>query len=103
METFEVLDTFDCGETSLRTLAVSNDGRFLATGGDFSSGRVTIWDLTSRKVIKTHKAHTYDVSGLVFSPDGNLLPGKTIPSAFGTCRATSNVSQPQVIMCMFLN
>lgn len=73
METFEVLDTFDCGETSLRTLAVSNDGRFLATGGDFSSGRVTIWDLTSRKVIKTHKPHTYDVSGLVFSPDGNLL------------------------------
>lgn len=73
METFENTDTFDCGETYLLTFAVSSDGRYLATGGNSSSGRVTIWDLTSRKIFKIHKAHTYEVSGLVFSPDGNLL------------------------------
>ena len=73
METFENTDAFDCGETYLLTFAVSSDGRYLATGGNSSSGRVTIWDLTSRKIFKTHKAHTYEVSGLVFSPDGNLL------------------------------
>lgn len=73
METFENTDSFDCGETSLLTLVVSNDGRYLATGGDYSSGKVTIWDLTSKKMIKTYKAHTHEVAALVFSPDGNLL------------------------------
>lgn len=73
METFENTDAFDCGETYLLTFAVSSDGRYLATGGNSSSGRVTIWDLASKKIFKTHKAHTYEVSGLVFSPDGNLL------------------------------
>lgn len=73
METFENTDAFDCGETYLLTFAVSSDGRYLATGGNSSSGKVTIWDLASKKIFKTHKAHTYEVSGLVFSPDGNLL------------------------------
>lgn len=54
---------------SVMTLALSPDGRTLASGGYES---VVIWDLASRRPAKT-LAHTSKVRGLAFTKDGQQL------------------------------
>jgi WD40 repeat protein len=60
--------------------AYSPDGKYLATaeGGmearNAASGHlVTVWDVSSRQIVKTLQSHTNDVRAVAFSPDGTLL------------------------------
>jgi WD40 repeat protein len=60
----------------VQAVAVSPDGRWLATGGDDSL--VTIWDFKTGKKLKTFGGHRGAISALRFSPDGaKLLSGST--------------------------
>jgi WD40 repeat protein len=52
-----------------RTLAVSGDGRLLATA---AQERITLWD-ESGKVLRTFAHDFGDVANLAFSPDGSVL------------------------------
>ena len=49
-------------------VAVSPDGRWIASAGDDTT--VRLWDTTARKRLHTLRGHTGLVSSLAFSPDG---------------------------------
>jgi WD40 repeat protein len=62
----------------VRTVAVSPDGRLIASGGapnGFGVREVPIrlWDVASGKERATLRGHTFDVWGLAFAPDGKVL------------------------------
>jgi WD40 repeat protein/serine/threonine protein kinase len=58
-------------EGALRTVAVSPDGRLVASAGDDQV--IKLWDLATRRVIRSLKPPPAAVSGLCFSPDGRQL------------------------------
>ena len=73
-------DVFGRDVTSIKCLAVSPDGTFLAwaTSGIFFLGdgvlpRITLCDVATGKVRRQLVGHTDAVSALVFSPDGRRL------------------------------
>jgi WD40 repeat protein len=55
----------------LLDLAFSPDGRLLATAG--YDRLIKVWDVPTRKELRTLKDHSDAVYGLAFSPDGRLL------------------------------
>lgn len=58
------------GGTIPRALALSPDGRLLASG---AGARIVLWDLESRERIRTITGHGKQVSSLLFSPDSAIL------------------------------
>lgn len=52
-------------------MAVSPNGRLLATGGAF--GQVRLWDLATFECVRLLTGHTEIVKGVAFSPDGKTL------------------------------
>ncbi|GAA1858328.1 protein kinase domain-containing protein [Actinomadura bangladeshensis] len=78
-------------EASISAMAISSDGRILATGGGSQSqmlnpsvdGKVQLWDLRTRTLITKRPllSSGTEVSALAFSPDGTTLAagvGRTI-------------------------
>jgi WD40 repeat protein len=55
----------------IRDVAVSLDGRLLATASADHTAR--IWDLSSGRVLHVLKGHTDSVHSIAFSPDGELV------------------------------
>ncbi|MBA3936660.1 MAG: caspase family protein [Planctomycetes bacterium] len=60
----------DGGPAEVSSLAVSNDGRWLAAGGDSA---IRLYDLPNRRRVATWQAHTGGVMSLDFSADGLWL------------------------------
>jgi len=62
------------GGAQIFALAMSHDGRLLATGGHEDRPTIRLWDLTTGRLAHTlqHPAGHY-VYGLAFSPDGSQL------------------------------
>jgi WD40 repeat protein len=58
-------------EAPLRTLAIHADGKVAATGDE--RGRLCIWDVGTNRQSRSVQAHTGEVTGLSFSPDGTTL------------------------------
>ncbi len=58
--------------SSIRRIALSSDGRILATGDQ--NGSILLWDVGTRERLgPPMKGHRRRISGLSFSHDGNLL------------------------------
>src|SRR5262245_13351318 len=55
----------------VNTMALSPDGRQLATGG--LDGTIRVWDLESGKLARAVVGHNSYVYGLAWSPDGHTL------------------------------
>jgi hypothetical protein len=53
------------------SLALSPDGRLLATGG--YDREILLWDLATRKPVRTLRGHNEAVFDLAFRPDGKIL------------------------------
>lgn len=56
---------------SLRRLAWSPDGRFIATASDDAT--VKLWDVATRRLIYTYRGHASVVNAVAFTPDGEWL------------------------------
>ena len=59
------------GAGEVRCVAFSPNGKMLAAGNRF--GTVRIWDVASKKEIKTITGHMGEVWSIAFSPDGKTL------------------------------
>src|SRR5262249_14107 len=64
--------TFAGHTSSVMSLAISPDGRFLLTGPSKGDG-VRLWDRASAKVLHSLPGHGAQVIGVAFSPDGKRL------------------------------
>lgn len=58
------------GATEIRALALSSDGRFLLTASGYT---VKLWEVATRKEVRTFAGHTDTVDAVAFSPDGRLI------------------------------
>ncbi|MDP7276708.1 MAG: hypothetical protein QF363_14600 [Planctomycetaceae bacterium] len=66
--------SIETGHGTLRTVAVSGDGRLVATGG--GDGLVRLWSLTDGSPVRELANHTCPVFSTLFHPDGkHLLTG----------------------------
>jgi len=59
------------GHTDQATVAISSDGRLVASGG--IEGTVRLWQAPSGRLIATLKGHTSEVWGVALSADGRLV------------------------------
>jgi WD40 repeat protein len=58
------------GHEPITTISVSADGNLLATG---AKSKIGLWDISTRKELKSWQAHDTDVDCVAFSPSGKLL------------------------------
>src|SRR5207244_2617304 len=58
---------------AIAAVAISPDGKFIATGGTESDRSVCLWDRKALRVIRKLPGHTLGVSALAFSPSGDSL------------------------------
>jgi WD40 repeat protein len=63
--------TPDAHTESVRTVAYSPDGRFVASGSN--DGTVKLWDTTVWNVLYTLPEHEHPVNSVAFSPNGQYL------------------------------
>ena len=76
----ELITLYSPDHNLIWSLAFSPDGKYLvaAEGGlealTINTGHVlTVWDVSSRQLVKTLPGHASDVRAIAFSPDGKIL------------------------------
>ncbi|MGC9943674.1 MAG: serine/threonine-protein kinase, partial [Verrucomicrobiota bacterium] len=69
----EIWQTEHLADDGLTALAVSPDGRTLASDSGFADPSIRVWDATTGRLVKELEGHTSWISKLVFTQDGNQL------------------------------
>ena len=70
--TGDLIQRFHAGYSA--SLAISADGKTLFVGGSLEDGKnISVWDLSTGKLIHSLKGHTYKINYLTISPDGKTL------------------------------
>jgi len=59
--------------SGVTTLAVSSDGRLLASGLGYQDSNISVWDAATGQLLKTLEGHTALVTKLAFTRDGSRL------------------------------
>ncbi|MCO6046136.1 hypothetical protein NG895_19730 [Aeoliella sp. ICT_H6.2] len=75
-------------DNGVRAVAISPDGRFVATGADdgkVGRGSMELWSIDGRK-LQSLAAHSICVGGLAFSPNGHWLASASIDWGTGNNR-----------------
>jgi hypothetical protein len=69
----KIVETFEGYSGPVQSIAISPDGRYMATGS--SGGSVRIWDLRSANIVFDLKGpdKNKDIFSVAFSPDGKIL------------------------------
>ncbi len=71
LERGRVLCTFEEHSSAVKAVALTPDGRYLATGSDDQTVRV--WDTTTGRCIRVLRGHTHNVSCVAVSADGKRV------------------------------
>jgi WD40 repeat protein len=58
---------------AIRAVAVSPDGRLLASGGGSADPTIKLWSVRDRQCQKNLTGHTSEIWSIAFSPDGNFF------------------------------
>jgi WD40 repeat protein/tRNA A-37 threonylcarbamoyl transferase component Bud32 len=58
-------------EESIQALAWSPDGRYMASAGEDKT--VQVWDVTTGRMIYTHRGHSMNVTNVAWSPDSRRI------------------------------
>ncbi len=67
----KIVKTFEGHKGPIKSLDVSPNGKYLATGS--TDGTIRIWDLLNTNLVYELKGHNKDVNSITFSPDGKTL------------------------------
>jgi WD40 repeat protein len=67
----EILGWFQAHGDDMTSIAISSDGRRLATTGDGNA--TTIWDTATKRALLTMRDHVKHVRCVAFSPDGHTV------------------------------
>jgi RNA polymerase sigma factor (sigma-70 family) len=54
-------------------VAFSPNGKTAVTGGGFSDNILRLWDTDTGRELRSFKGHTYNITGLAFTPDGKHI------------------------------
>jgi WD40 repeat protein len=69
----KVLSAVDTGEGIVTAVAISGDGRWLATAGQGDNFRAKLWHLPDGKLARTYDYFQGFLHSLAFGPDGNWM------------------------------
>ena len=78
----------ECKHFLLRAIAISPDGKMLATGND--DGVVRLWDLKTSKFSKEFPSHNGWIRSLAFSPNGKWLASASEDETIRICDVTTS-------------
>ncbi len=79
LQTGELQTTLDGHPGAVQSVAISPDGKILASGGgmqpigNFGDSQIRLWDLETGEMLRTLEGHSDEVTALTISPDGRLL------------------------------
>lgn len=72
LNTLENIYTLQISDNKLNTLAIDNNGQFLAFGSK-KLGQLLVWEWKAEEYKLKQQGHNYDITSLAYSPDSSLI------------------------------
>jgi serine/threonine protein kinase/WD40 repeat protein len=85
---------------AIKGLAISQDGKILASAGGFAESTILLWDATNGKQVKRLEGHHTYVQALIFWPDNKTLASASADQTIRLWDLTDlgNVPPPRVLL-----